>query len=127
VNFVGSGPIAALDNQAVGQGCVYPANVPNVTDQLSAKGLTWKGYMEDMGNTPSREAATCGHPALNSQDGTQSATAADQYATRHNPFVYFHSVIDNQALCDARVVNLNALEADLASVATTANYVFITP
>ncbi|HZP14154.1 MAG TPA: alkaline phosphatase family protein [Nevskiaceae bacterium] len=127
VNFVGSGPIAALDNQAVGQGCVYPANVPNVTDQLRAKGLTWKAYMEDMGNTPSRESATCGHPALNSQDGTQSATAQDSYATRHNPFAYFHSIIDDAAYCNQHVVNLSPLQSDLASIATTPNFVFISP
>ncbi|HSW13502.1 MAG TPA: alkaline phosphatase family protein, partial [Solimonas sp.] len=48
-------------------------------------------------------------------------------ATRHNPFMYFHTVIDDQADCDARVVNLNVLDADLRSLATTPNYVFITP
>src|SRR4051794_37615383 len=40
------------DGQALGAGCVYPAAIRTVADQLSAKGLTWKGYMEDMGNTP---------------------------------------------------------------------------
>ena len=66
-------------------------------------------------------------PAINQQDGTQSATATDQYATRHNPFVYFHSIIDDTALCDSHVVNLNLLPQDLASAASTPNYVFITP
>lgn len=28
------------DRQAIGQGCVYPASVPTVADQLTAKGLT---------------------------------------------------------------------------------------
>jgi len=83
--------------------------------------------MEDMGNTPSREAATCGHPPLNTLDVTQVVTAADQYATRHNPFVYFHSIIDDQPYCDTHVVNLSALEADLSATATTANYIFIAP
>src|SRR3954447_5496813 len=40
------------DGQATGMGCVYPATVKTVADQLSAKGMTWGGYMEDMGNTP---------------------------------------------------------------------------
>ncbi|MGH8462092.1 MAG: alkaline phosphatase family protein [Stenotrophobium sp.] len=125
-DFIGSGPQTMVNGQAVGQGCVFPASVPTVVDQLGAAGYTWKAYMEDMGNTPSREAATCGHPALNSQDGTQSATAADQYATRHNPFVYFHSIID-KPVCDTSVVNLKALDGDLQSTATTPNYSFITP
>src|SRR5271156_3391892 len=58
----------AADGQAVGSGCVYPATVKTITDQLSAKGLTWKAYMEDMGNIPTRESATCGHPAIGAQD-----------------------------------------------------------
>jgi phosphatidylinositol-3-phosphatase len=127
VDFAGTGPIALLDGQALGQGCVFATTVPSLPDQLKAKNLSWKGYMEDMGNTPTRESATCGHPALGAQDLTQGATAADQYATRHNPFVYFHSVIDTQSYCDDHVVSLKPLAEDLASVETTPNLVFITP
>ena len=121
--------VPAPDNgQVLGSGCVYPPSVETIADQLEAKGLTWRGYMEDMGDDLARDGrATCSHPALNSRDGTQTATATDQYATRHNPFVYFHSVIDDQASCDAHVVNLRELPADLASAATTPNFVFITP
>src|SRR3954447_2038634 len=75
------------DGVAIGNGCVYPPEVKTVADQLEAKGLTWKGYMEDIG-TP------CRHPDINGHDETQSATAANQYAARHNPFIYFHSIID---------------------------------
>ena len=47
----------------MGHGCVYPAGVRTVADQLEAKGLTWKGYMEDMGNDPARDnGSTCAHP-----------------------------------------------------------------
>jgi phosphatidylinositol-3-phosphatase len=123
-DFVGVG--FAAYGQVLGQGCVYPTTVPTVADQLSGRGLTWKGYMEDMGNDPTREASTCGHPPLNSVDNTQTATAQDQYATRHNPFVYFHSIIDSPA-CAANVVRLDRLPADLAHAATTPNLAFITP
>src|SRR4029077_16652490 len=91
-----------------GVGCVYPAEVQSVGNQLSAKGLSWKGYMQDMGNNPSRESAACGHPALEAKDETQKAEAGDGYATRHDPFVYFHSVIDNAAYCNAHVVALGS-------------------
>jgi len=121
------------DGQAIGTGCVYPASIKTLPDQLTAAGKTWRGYMEDMGNDPAREAATCGHPALNSVDHTQAAeppSAAvplgDQYASRHDPFVYFHSIIDSPD-CGNHVVNLNQLPQDLASEATTPNFVFITP
>ena len=116
-----------LDGQALGQGCVYPSAVKTVANQLTARGLTWKGYMEDMGNTTTREAALCGHPAINTRDNTQSATADDQYATRHNPFVYFHSIIDDHVYCEQRDVPLTQLPTDLAKARTTANLTFITP
>jgi hypothetical protein len=80
-----------------------------------------------MGSDPSRETTMCAHPALNSLDNTQSATATDMYATRHNPFVYFHSIIDDTTLCDTHVVNLDQLPQDLSSASSTANYTFITP
>jgi hypothetical protein len=121
------------DGQAIGSGCVYPASVKTLPDQLTAAGYTWKGYEEDMGNDPSREAATCGHPTPNTADLTQEAEApsaavpqGDQYATRHNPFMYFHSIIDSPD-CGQRVVNLTHLQTDLQSVATTANFNLITP
>src|SRR5262249_31177582 len=52
--------------------------------------------------------------------------AGDMYATRHNPFVYFHSIIDSPA-CTANVIDLMNLDADLQSVETTPNFSFITP
>jgi hypothetical protein len=124
VEFVQTG--MAADGQAVGNGCVYPAGVPTIASQLEAKGLIWKAYMEDMGNIPGRESATCGHPAIGQPDKTQGAVKGDQYAARHDPFVYFHGIIDKPS-CALHVVNLTQLTADLGSVATTPDYVFITP
>ncbi|MFM0465060.1 alkaline phosphatase family protein, partial [Paraburkholderia sediminicola] len=128
-NLTGTTP----DGQAIGSGCVYPASIKTLPDQLTAAGLTWKGYEGDMGNDPTREAATCGHPTLNTTDLTQSAEApsaavplGDQYATRHNPFMYFHSIIDSPN-CGQNVVNLNKLTTDLQSISTTANFNLITP
>jgi phosphatidylinositol-3-phosphatase len=89
-----------------GAGCVYPAEVQNIGTQLTAAGKSWKAYQQDMGNDPNRETAACGHPAVNGVDGTQKAEAGDGYATRHDPFVYFHSVIDQAAYCDGHVVAL---------------------
>src|SRR3954452_9888511 len=42
------GPPTVIDpnGQAVGQGCVYPADVPTLADQLETAGLSWKGYMD---------------------------------------------------------------------------------
>src|SRR5215212_3255835 len=115
-DFVGT---VGSDAVAVGNGCVFPPEVKTVADQLEAKGLTWKGYMEDMG-TP------CRHPDINAHDETQTATRENQYAARHNPYVYFHSIID-RPICNTNVLDLSALETDLAQASTTPSYSFITP
>lgn len=109
----------ASPGQAVGRGCVYPEPVPTLPGQLTAAGKTWKGYMEDMG-TP------CRHPALNTPDDTQKAKAGDQYAARHNPFVYFASITGSPA-CANQVADLKNLPADLSNANTTPNLTYITP
>jgi phosphatidylinositol-3-phosphatase len=122
VDFVGS---VGSDGVAVGQGSVFPASVKTIADQLEAKKLSWKGYMEDMANSAT-EPKSCRHPAVGSPDSTQKARNGDQYAARHNPFVYFHSIID-RPICATNDVDLKALPGDLASAAKTPSYSFITP
>jgi len=124
-DFLPAAGATAGPAQAVGDGCVYPPSVLTLPGQLAASGRTWKGYMEDMGNSAA-EPATCRHPALNAVDDTQKARVGDQYAARHNPFVYFHSITDSPS-CAANDVPLDRLGADLASTGTTANLTYITP
>lgn len=123
-DFVQTG--TAPDGQPIGSGCVYPAHVPTIANQLADHHLTWKAYMEGMGSDTGREPATCGHPAIGARDQTSRETELDRYATKHNPFMYFHSVIDSPS-CATSVVPLAGLESDLSSRGTTANYNFITP
>jgi hypothetical protein len=133
-DFTASSSTLAANGQILGSGCVYPNTVLTLADQMATAGLTWKAYMGDMGNDPARESATCGHPTLNTVDLTQTAEApstavpnGDSYATRHNPFMYFHSIIDSSA-CGSHVVNMEKnLVQDLQSVSTTSNLTFITP
>jgi phosphatidylinositol-3-phosphatase len=113
--------------QLPGKGCVYPRLVPTLPDQLEAAGLTWKGYMEDMGRDPTRESATCGHVPVGEAERTNVASPKDQYAAKHDPFIYFHSIIDDATRCDRHVVNLERLPQDLSALETTPSYVFITP
>ncbi len=123
-DFVSTG--TTPDGQEKGKGCVYPATVKTLPDQLAGLGIAWRGYREEMGNDPAREAATCGAPKIGAADPTQGARKGDQYAARHNPFVYFHSLLDGGA-CALNVGPLARLEADLRSVATTPRFVFISP
>jgi phosphatidylinositol-3-phosphatase len=126
--FVPRGPNGGMDTttgQIAGEGCLYPATVQTIFNQLAAAHLSFKAYMEDMGNDPSRESSVCGHAPIGRRDTTNYEELEDVYAARHNPFVWFHAIIDGP-LCDS-VVSLAPLEQDLKSVATTPNYVWISP
>ncbi len=114
--------------QVDGEGCVYPASVKTIASQLDAKYppnktthvAAWRAYEQDMGNTPARDGGMpdqtggtdCAHPSIGATDTAEVATPTDQYTTRHNPFVWFHSIIDNTAECNANVVPLGTLGAD---------------
>jgi hypothetical protein len=106
--------------QAVGNGCVFPTSVRSLPRQLTKAGLGWKGYMEDM-------SRPCQHPAPGARDPWFKATATEQYASRHNPFVYFASITSRPAYCRAHVVPLAGLAQDLRYAARTPALSYITP
>jgi hypothetical protein len=83
-------------------------NAVNLADNLEAKGLTWKGYMESM-------PAAC------------YLTTSGNYAPKHNPFVYFDDIRNNSTRCKNHDVPFTALATDLASAATTPNYAMLVP
>jgi hypothetical protein len=141
--------------QVDGQGCVYPRPVQTIANQLDAAYppnrrthiASWRAYEQDMGNKPFRDGGPadqgggtdCGHPPLSGADNAVVAKPTDQYATRHNPFVWFHSVIDQTAECNANDVPLGSLGAngkpassghlatDLRREQTTPRFGFIAP
>lgn len=115
--FVQTGTTAP--GQAVGNGCVFPADVPSLPTQMDTAAITWKGYMEDMGTA-------CRHPTLNRPDDTQTAKVGDQYATRHDPFMYFAAITGSPS-CASHVVDLSQLPTDLASAGQTPQLSYITP
>jgi hypothetical protein len=156
--------------QVDGDGCVFPKptatshGAATIADQLDARYTpdkrtdipTWREYAQDMGNDPTRDGGVpdplggtdCAHPNVGAVDPTETATATDQYANRHNPFIYFHSIIDNPSECAANVVPLGTvsvgepsrvgpvtlpdtfsghLARDLRTPASTPRFAFITP
>jgi phosphatidylinositol-3-phosphatase len=79
----------------------------NLADQLDAAGVSWRAYMEDMGE-----------PCVLDDRGL--------YAVRHDPFVYYTSLADDAARCQDRVVDMaQHFSADLAS--GEFDYMWITP
>ena len=73
----------------VGNGCVYPTNVPTLFNQLNAAGVSWKAYAQDLGGAqptgaasymteptvPNREDGLCGYPGSSSNDPVTNPTS----------------------------------------------------
>ncbi|HUO05702.1 MAG TPA: alkaline phosphatase family protein [Candidatus Binataceae bacterium] len=117
------------DGQVAGNGCVYPASVKTVANQLDNAHLTWRGYMESMEHGYKNmldDNGKCEHPHIGDRDDSSGAVPGHQYAAKHNPFVYFHSIIDDPKVC-ASDVPLTDLTNDLKSAKTTPNLAFISP
>ena len=103
---------SGYDGPPHSNGCTNTAwNAPNIVDRLETGGVTWKAYMEDM---PSN--------CYGSNSGG--------YAVRHNPFVYYNSIVGNAGRC-ARVVPAGSGDStllnDLSSNASAPNYMWLTP
>jgi hypothetical protein len=96
--------------------CIYPAgHDDNVANQLDAKHRTWKAYMDGMDQP-------CLHPPVPATpDPYQTG-----YATRHDPFMYYASIVDDASRCRTHVVPFPQLATDLAANRAP-NYAFISP
>ncbi len=127
---------AAGPNAAAGtNGCVYPASVPTLFNQLDAAHVSWKGYAQDLGNSdgtisPTNPAHTvggssqpwldCGAPYAapsasptvtgglpnTAQPNPGSANATDQYVPKHFPFPWFESILTSGDCNAAHIANL---------------------
>jgi Phosphoesterase family len=134
------GPNAAAGSN----GCVYPASVPTLFNQLDAAHESWKGYAQDLGNAdasgPTHDAGTqyCGAPyatpgatGSTAQPNPGSANATDQYVPKHFPFPWFESIQQAGDCNSQHIANLfsstNGLYHDLQSEATTPAFSWISP
>jgi hypothetical protein len=108
------------DGLVPGSGCVYPNTVITLADQIASAGKKWRAYIEDMGS------GTCLHPNSDAVDNVTLPFAGPQYATRHNPFIYFHSLLDLGG-CASNDVSLDKLGNDLRSVAATPSLAYLAP
>ncbi|MGH2911864.1 MAG: hypothetical protein ACRDJ3_05250, partial [Solirubrobacteraceae bacterium] len=60
---------AGSDGQLLGQGCVYPSSTKTLMGQLTTKHLTWKAYVEGLGEAG---VGTCVHPQTGASDPSAS-------------------------------------------------------
>ncbi len=83
--------------------------VPDIVDELAARGLSWKAYIE----------------ALPAHDKLAQASANGLYGRQYDPFVSYRDIQASPARM-ARVVGLSQLSADLATGALP-DFAWITP
>ncbi|MDT5015185.1 MAG: phosphatidylinositol-3-phosphatase [Mycobacterium sp.] len=124
-------PLSGTDCLAVNLWiCVQPQGLfsggRNLADQLEDKGASWKGYMDGM-------PSPCFHadysPTAIPPDPYQGASQtppAKDYADRHNPFLYFPDIIENDARCQSHVRPYTELAGDIAADQVP-QFSFITP
>ncbi len=110
----------ASNGQVPGDGCVYPNTIITLADQVASAGETWKAYIEDMGSQP------CIHPNSDAVDNVVLPFAGAEYATRHNPFIYFHSLLDLGG-CASNDVALTKLTKDLGKASATPTLSYLGP
>jgi hypothetical protein len=136
---------AAGANAAAGaNGCVYPADVPTLFNQLDSAGVSWKGYAQDLGNAdasgPTHDAGTqyCGAPyatpgatGSTADPNPGSANGTDQYVPKHFPFPWFESILNSGDCNEQHIANLfsstDGLYHDLQSASTTPAFSWISP
>ena len=78
----------------------YVLQGPSLVDQLEARGLTWRAYLQGMPEDPT---APCRFPS-----------GGDRYRKKHNPFAYFAPIQTRSSRC-RNVVSYSRFAADLAT------------
>ncbi len=120
---------SGADGQVLGKGCVYPASTPTLMSQLTAQHLTWKAYIEGIGEGTGSSPA-CAHPSSGASDpsATQPSgqTLPPSYQTWRNPFVYFQSIAASSS-CASEDLGMGALKGDLSKEQSTASFSYIAP
>jgi hypothetical protein len=86
-------------------GCSVPG--AGLGGQLESRHISWKAYMEGLP-----------HPCF-------TGAREDDYAKKHDPFVYYRDLVRNRAAC-RKVVPLSALQKDEAS-RSLPTFIWITP
>jgi hypothetical protein len=109
----------------LGDGCVYPVSTPTLPGELEVKRLTWRAYIEGLGEVGS-STPPCGHPALGAADPSTAAASPAPYATAANPIVYFQGLAEARS-CASDDVGLSSLAADLKSAGRTPALSYIAP
>lgn len=85
-----------------------PVTATNLADLIERSDRTWKTYQENM---PWHCSMT---------------DPFNQYVLKHNPFLYYSSILNDKERCSKHVVDMDDLEED-ASEGNLPNFIFVTP
>ncbi len=118
--------ITGSEGQVLGSGCVYPRQTLTLANQLTDAGKTWKAYVGGIEAGGPGQPASCRHPTPGAADPDNAPSPGDAYVTWRNPFVYFHSIIDN-TVCTQDDVGLPQLGSDLKDARSTPSLAYIVP
>lgn len=97
------------DTQGYTKNCTNcPVSATNLADLIEQSGRSWMTYQESM------------------PDDCAASDPDKQYVVRHNPFMYFTSIVNDKERCIAHVEELSDLGPD-ATNNQLADFIFITP
>ncbi len=114
--------LASTDPNCAGTTVNHTISAPNIADQLTAAGLTWKGYFQNLPPIPSSGVVKTG-PNANGPYAFKWPSNTDAlYASKHNPFVNFTGTQDDLA----NMVPDTQLGADLAT-GNLPNFSYVVP
>ena len=150
-------PTVSSTGLAEGVGCVYPAPVQTLPDELTAAGLTWKAYVQGMegGQSISTAAASAAAPASTSPSAASPTTPAagnsaaaatascrhpepgapdpDQTPSPGAPYLTYRNPfvyfhsLLDGGACAGEDVDYTHLQSDLAAPSSTPNLSWIVP
>ena len=104
--------LASTDPTCTGTTVNHTVSAPNLADQLTAAGKTWKGYFQSLPPTPPAGALVTSGPTANGPYTYKwPSSAVALYASKHNPFLNFTGTQG----ATSNMVEDSQLSADLAS------------
>ncbi len=121
-NFYCTPALANTDPTCAGTTVNHTIDGPSIADQLTAAGMTWKGYFQNLPPIPPTGPVMTG-PNANGPYVFKWPSSADAlYASKHNPFVNFTGTQGDVA----NMVPDTQLGADLAT-GDLPNYSYVVP
>lgn len=101
----------------------------NLGDQLDTAGLSWAGFMDSMPTPCFHGDASVSAAPPDPYQGNSTVPPAGNYADRHNPFIYYPDILDNNTRCVVHDLPYTQLSYDINhdNTSPVPAFSFITP